>query len=329
VSSRQRSLLFAAAVCLASCTGKYVRPTTDERVEVTPERVERGKYLVDGAGACGVCHTTWVDANPLAGESPAGYLAGGNYIEVKSEGYGVWVPNITPEPDTGLGKWTDDQIMRAIRDGIHADGHLLLPFMPFPSYQHLSDEDVRAVVAYLRSVPPQKQTRERIDNQLPFVIGIFLGRGVTHHEPKVGISAPSAEDEVRYGKYLAEAAHCPACHSLGEQGEVAETDPRYMAGSTNPMQKGLGKIWASNVTPDKQTGIGEFSAEQIKAALTSGDRLDGARMGSPMAELVPHYAKMTPADLDAIVAWLQSLAPSKNDVPDRELNEEGKKRLGK
>src|SRR5207244_13421250 len=104
-------------------------------------------------------------------------------------------------------------------------------------------------------------------------------------------------------------------------------DPRFMAGSAFPLERGLGKVWASNLTPDPQAGIGRYSAEEIRAALVSGVGPDGARMASPMAERIPHFAKMTPEDLDAIVAWLQSLKPSNRKVPPRELNEAGKRRL--
>jgi mono/diheme cytochrome c family protein len=318
-----RGSFLVVAACVAGCIGQYVRKTSDERVEATPERLARGKYLVDGPGACGVCHTTWNHGEYLGGES-ADYLAGGNYLEAKSQGYGVWVPNITP---SALGTWSDDQVMRAIRDGVHADGHLLLPFMPFPSFQHMSDEDVRAVVAYLRSVPPREQNRPRRPNQLPPGFAMPLKFGAAHHQPVTSVAAPPAGDQIRRGRYLAEVAHCPACHALGRQGEVRQSDPLYMAGSNDPLDRGIGKVWARNLTPDRQAGIGRYSSEEIRAALVSGERLDGARMASPMAELVPHYAKMTAEDLDAIVAWLQSLEPSARKVPPRELNEAGKRRF--
>src|SRR5579859_3408551 len=163
LGSMKRALILLVAT---GCIGRYVRKTTGEKIEATAERLQRGKYLVDGPAACGACHTTWNNGTYLDGESDE-YLAGGNYIEVKSQGYGVWVPNITPDPKTGIGNWSDDQIMRAIRDGVNADGHLLLPFMPFSSYQHMSDEDVRAIVAYLRSIPPREQKRPRRANQVP------------------------------------------------------------------------------------------------------------------------------------------------------------------
>ncbi len=319
-------ILFAVLAGVAGCIGKYVRPTTDEHLEATPERLARGRYLVDGPGACGVCHTTWRNGRYLDGEGLE-YLAGGNYLEIKSQGYGVWFPNITPDPKTGLGKWTDDQVMRAIRDGVHADGHLLLPFMPFPNLQYMSDEDTRAVVVYLRSVAPREQTLAPRQNQLPPGYALPLKYGAAHHKPAVGVASPVASNKIARGKYLAELAHCPACHALGRQGEVPQSDPLFMAGSFFPLDRGIGKIWASNLTPDPQAGLGRYSADDIRKSITSGEMPDGAKMGSPMAELVPHYAKMTPEDLDAIVAWLQSLKPSSHRVPARALNEEGKRRI--
>jgi mono/diheme cytochrome c family protein len=315
----KRALILLVAT---GCIGRYVRQTTDEKIAATAERLQRGKYLVDGPAACGACHTTWKNGTYLDGESDE-YLAGGNYIEVKGQGYGVWVPNITPDPRTGIGNWSDDQIMRAIRDGVNAEGKLLLPFMPFSSYQHMSDEDVRAIVAYLRSTPPREQKRPRRANQVPAGMGMFLKTGAAHHKPAVNVAAPP-EDKLARGKYLAHLAQCPACHALGERGELPETDPGFMAGSTFPLQRGIGKVWASNLTPG---AIGRHSAGEIKAALTSGERLDGGKMASPMAERVPHFAKMTGEDLDLIVAWLQSLKPSARRVPARELNDLGKARF--
>jgi mono/diheme cytochrome c family protein len=306
----------------AGCIGQYVRKTSDEKIEATPERIARGRYLVDGPAACGACHTTWNNGRFVDGES-AEYLAGGNYLESKSLGYGAWVPNITPDPKTGIGKWSDDQIMRAIRDGIDDEGHLLLPFMPFGSYQHMSDEDVRAIVAYLRSIPAREQTRPRRANQVPAMYGMFLRNGAAHHKPVVHV-APPPEDKIARGKYLAHVAQCPACHALGERGELPENDPGYMAGSTFPLERGIGKVWAPNLTPG---AIGHHSAEEIRASLISGERLDGGKMASPMAERVPHFAKMSKDDLDAIVAWLQSLKSSDRRVPARVLNELGKQRF--
>src|SRR4051812_35199869 len=102
----KRLLLSSSFVVALACTGKFVRPTTDEKIERTAERLERGKYLVDSVGVCGSCHTSWVNGDYLQGQSADGYLAGGNSIDQFGAGFSVWVPNLTPDPDTGLGKWT-------------------------------------------------------------------------------------------------------------------------------------------------------------------------------------------------------------------------------
>src|SRR5207253_1198063 len=100
-----------------------------------------------------------------------------------------------------------------------------------------------------RSVPPREQTRARKTNKLPAMIGTFLRNGAAHHKPVVTVAPPPNGDKVRRGKYLAAVAQCPSCHALGDQGAVLEDDPGYMAGSVFPMDRGLGKIWASNLTP--------------------------------------------------------------------------------
>ena len=153
--------MLLAAVLAAGCRGKFVRPVNDAAVERTPARVQRGSYLVNQVTLCPVCHTTRAGDNMfLDGERADAFLGGGNVYADKGLGT-VWVPNLTPDPDTGLGRWKDDEILRAMRDGVSADGRFLNPLMPFHSYQHLADEDARAIVAYLRTIPAYRQPRPR------------------------------------------------------------------------------------------------------------------------------------------------------------------------
>jgi mono/diheme cytochrome c family protein len=138
----------------AACTGKYIRETAPVKVAATPEMVARGGYIVNQAASCGACHTTHGNGTMKdfleAGESTEKYLAGGNYLIVDGIGK-VWIPNITSDMQTGIGAWSDDEILRAVRDGIAKDGRLMMPMMPFNSYQYMSDADAQAVVAYLRT----------------------------------------------------------------------------------------------------------------------------------------------------------------------------------
>jgi mono/diheme cytochrome c family protein len=199
--------------------------------------------------------------------------------------------------------------------------------MPFDSFQHLSDEDVQSVVAYLRSVPPQRQARAPIENEVPFVVRFGVNSlGIGRHPPARDVRAPSPAEPLAYGEYLVQLATCADCHSLGRKGTRSPKD-RYLAGSDVPFPEG-GEVWARNLTPDPETGIGRYSREQVKAAIRQCVRLDGKKMAPPMSDQSAHYRGMTDADLDAIVAFLFSLPPVKQQVPPRRLDAATRERLG-
>jgi mono/diheme cytochrome c family protein len=316
----------AAASGLAGCRGKYIRATTAEKFDATPERLQRGQYLVNQVMACGACHTSRATGNPLMeGEQTDLFLAGGNAYEDRAGK--LYVPNITPDVETGIGGWTDDEILRAVRDGVAQDGHFLLPMMPYDEYQHLSDEDGKAVVVYLRSVPPARAPRPRVENQIKLIPKILLTKiGVQMHAPVANVTAPSRADAVAYGRYLASVAACAGCHSLTERAPHREGDPLFMAGSEVPFADArMGKVYARNLTPDVETGIGKYKTADVKAALRDGKRLDGKRMAPPMSVMIPHYSGMTDEDLDALVAFLGTLKPAKHAVPEPELTPEAQK----
>ena len=321
-------LLATAGVAsgLGGCRGKYIRATTAEKFEPTAERLQRGQYLVNQVMACGACHTSRATGNPLMeGEQTDLFLAGGNSYSDRAGT--TYVPNITPDVETGIGGWTDDEILRAVRDGVAKDGHFLLPMMPYDEYQHLSDEDGKSVVAYLRSVPPAKAPRPRVENQIKLIPKILLTKiGVQMHAPVANVTAPSRADGVAYGRYLASIAACNGCHSLTARAPHREGDPLFLAGSEVPFSDArLGKVYARNLTPDVETGIGKYKTADVKTALRNGKRLDGKRMAPPMSVMIPHYSGMTDDDLDALVAYLGSLRPAKRTIPEPDLAPEAQK----
>jgi mono/diheme cytochrome c family protein len=314
---------FLAVLLLVGCHGKYVRPVSDDPIPATPERLSRGSYLVNQVLACGACHTGRANGNVLTDpERPDAFLAGGNRYAAGSMGT-LWVANITADPETGVGRWKDDELLRLLRDGVARDGRFLLPAMPFAAYQHLSDDDARAVVTYLRTVPPHRQEKPPIANDLSFMAKLmFKAVGVQMHEPIAGVTAPDPANRLEHGRYLVRIAACGECHSRGQKGPRAENDPLYLAGSDVPFEDaGLGKVYARNLASDPETGLGRFDAVAIKQAIRSGSRLDGKRMAAPMSTLTRHYSAMTDADLDAIVTFLKSLPPARNRIPERKLVE--------
>jgi mono/diheme cytochrome c family protein len=260
--------------------------------------LERGKYLVEVLGACGNCHSP----KQPGGEVPGKHLAGG--FEIK-EAFGVAVaPNITPDAETGIGKWTDAEIIRAIREGKSRGGRTLGPPMPYEIYRSISDTDVQAMVAYLRTVPAVKNevARSRYTVPLPTSYG----------PPVKRVSSPPRNDPVKYGAYLAgPIAHCVECHTPHDATMRPERS-RWLAGGFR-FEGPFGVSYSTNLTPDPETGIGRWSDAQIAAAVNGTDP-SGRVVMPPMPW--PYYAgKIAPRDLQAIIAYLRSAKPVKNAVP--------------
>jgi len=164
--------------------------------------VERGAYLVTTVGACGNCHTPRDAAsNPIANME----LAGGFEFDDAPIGH-VVTPNITPDPETGIGSWTAEQIITALRDGKRPDGTIIGPPMPIRVYRQLSDSDAAAIAAYLRSLKPIRHVVARTTYKMPLPPG--YGPAVTH------VDEPPRTDKIAYGAYLAgTVGHCVLCHT--------------------------------------------------------------------------------------------------------------------
>lgn len=254
-----------------------------------PGSVERGRYLVETVMACGNCHTPkGPQGQPLFDKG----LSGGFVIPEPM--FRAVMPNITMDPETGIGKWTDAQIARAIREGIRPDGTVIGPPMPIANYRHLSDDDVKAVVAYLRAQPPVKNKVEKSTYNMPLPpnYGPPLGR----------VTAPSPADNVAYGRYLAEAAHCMECHTpRGPNGQLLMAK----AGAGGQVFKGpWGESVSRNLTPH-ETGLKGWTDAQVIAAVRTGKSPQGALYKPPMA--FEWYRGISDADMAAIVAYLRSL----------------------
>jgi mono/diheme cytochrome c family protein len=331
MKQRRRRSPVVSVICLgvlAGCTGKYVRPTTAERVAATPEVLARGNYLVNQVAPCGACHTPRIEGTWLGGERTDAFLAGGPVFDDLDMNYRLIAPNITQDVETGIGGWTDDQILRSVRDGVSHDGRLLLPPMPFVSWQVMSDDDARAVVAYLRTVPPIRNVISREGNQTPLMLRMASKLGMIHHQPAREVAAPPRTDPRAYGAYLGRIGLCWECHSLGTRGPSDDPAVMYSGSRMAISDRAFGKLYARNLTPDRDTGLGKYGAEQIKQSLKTGRRLDGKVMGPPMSLVIPHLSTWNDEDLDALVTYLRALPAIKYQVPERALNEGAKKLVG-
>jgi len=260
--------------------------------------LERGKYVADLMG-CEQCHTPFGPEGP----DPARAFAGG--LEIP-EPFGTWrSTNITQDRETGIGAWTDAQILAAIREGKRPDGDQLFPIMPYPLYHQLSDADGAALIAYLRTVPPVVNQVERAtDLKLPKI----------PMPPAAGAEPPA--DPVGRGAYLASLMHCAMCHTPpGADG--APDLQRAFAGGMKfelPMM-GTGALFSSNLTPDPATGVGAWKDEDLLAAVRGMTKRDGSLIVGPMALYQQGWFRVTEDDGKALVAFLRSLPAIVNRVP--------------
>jgi mono/diheme cytochrome c family protein len=256
-------------------------------------QLQRGNYLVNGIVACGNCHTPkGPDGHPIQDRE----LSGGLVIE--SPVFRAVAPNITPDNETGIGRWTDEQIVNAIRNGKRPDGTTIGPPMPVGFYRNMSDTDVLAIVAYLRSVKPISHQVEKSTFKIPLPDG---------YGPTVGhIADVSPDDKASYGRYLAQIGHCMECHTPMSKGQLDTT--RLGAGGRELPAFPAGLVTSANLTPANPGGIATWTDAQVKDAITGGVRPDGRKLVLLMA--FDWYKHITPSDLDALVGFLRTLKPA-------------------
>jgi mono/diheme cytochrome c family protein len=253
--------------------------------------VARGRYLVESIAGCGNCHTP----KGPQGDLPGRNLAGGTVFEEPV--FRAIASNITPDPETGIGRWTDAQVARAIREGIRPDGRVIGPPMPIELYRGISDADLAAMVAYLRSVPAVRNAVQASEYRIPLP---------PNYGPPVVTQAGPADDPVARGAYLAgPVGHCIDCHTPMMPDGRRDWSRTGAGGQAFPGPWGVSV--ARNITPHRERGIGAWTDAQIIRAVTEGVAADGRRMFPPMG--YGYYARMTPGDLADLVAYLRSLPP--------------------
>ncbi|SDB35017.1 c-type cytochrome [Bauldia litoralis] len=260
--------------------------------------VKRGEYLMNGPVACGNCHDTRAeDMSPVPGKE----FAGG--FRIVDTGIDAYAANITQDAETGIGTWTDEEIITAIREGTTPEGDIIFPPMPVPSYNMMSDDDVKAIVAYLRTV-------KGVHNEVPESTYGFPQQPMP---PAKGEPAPDPSDQVAYGGYIVNAlSHCFECHTGPDANGVPDFANALGAGGFMIQLAPGAVVSTPNITSDPETGLGKWSDEDIKKAITQGVRPDGTHLSPPMP--FPFFANMTPEDLDAVVAYVRTIPPIVNKV---------------
>ncbi|WP_413991006.1 c-type cytochrome [Labrys okinawensis] len=255
--------------------------------------LDRGRYLMEGIVACGNCHTPKAaDGMPIADKE----LAGGFAIDAPI--FHAVAPNITPDKETGIGNWTDGQIIDAIRNGKRPDGSIIGPPMPIAFYRGMSDSDVKAVVAYLRQVKPVSNKVEKSVYRAPLPEA---------YGPPVGSVADVPHgDKVAYGAYLATGlGHCMDCHTPLVQGR--NDMKRLGAGGNEFGMPGGVVITSANLTPANKNGIASWTDAQVVTALKTGQRPNGSHIVPLMA--FNWYKNVNDEDYAALVAFLRDLKP--------------------
>jgi mono/diheme cytochrome c family protein len=282
--------LHVLLVVAASCASEpaIVHPVASKHaptvVTIDPT-VLRGAYLAKLAG-CVSCHSD-EQMPPLAGGRTGKLLDGRMWRS----------PNITPDRTTGIGKWTSDDIVVAIREGIRPDGVRLAPVMPYAYYHHMTDDDARAIATYLRAQAPIHHAVEDADRLPPPVV---LAPPRDNVDP----------GDVRgHGEYLANLMHCGACHTPRD-GDFANVT---LAGGTQFVAGGR-TIIASNLTPDPSSGIGTWSEADLIRAVRTMHHPDGSSILGPMAAYRDAWSSLTDRDAHALAVYLKSLPPVRNPV---------------
>lgn len=289
------------------------RAASTVKVEPTPERVTRGKYLVNHVSICFDCHSERTMAYGLPfkpGREGVGGFVWNNTIKFPGV---LAAANITPDPETGIGSWTDGEIVRAMREGVDREGKALFPIMPYGHLRNMSDDDAYAVVAYLRTLKPLRyeEPEKKLDVPLNF-IETFIP------EPLEGpVPPPSKDDRLAYGKYLTSIGMCAECHTPRDDKDQPLPGMEFAGGWK--MHAPSFEVTTANITPHPATWMGKATKEEFIGRFRSFANYDAATAPKPVDgknTLMPwiSYSGMSDEDLGAIYDYLKTVKPIDKQV---------------
>ena len=310
--------LLGAVVLLLVCGLAFLQlgfpkvdPSEELTIEYTPDRIERGAYLANHVAVCMDCHSKR-DFSEFSGPPSPGTLgAGGDRFDHSMGLPGVfYAKNITP---FGISDYTDGELFRLITTGVTRDGKAMFPLMPYPYYGKMDREDIYDIIVYLRSIPSIET--EIPESEADFPVNLILRTMPQNAEL---VKKPDPSDQVAYGKYLVNASACIECHTqLTPQG-VINPELAFSGGRSFPFPDGS-VVTSSNITPDADTGIGNWTEEAFVQRFKQ--YADSAYVNPKIApgefnSLMPWmmYSGMKESDLKAIYAYLMSLPAKKNEV---------------
>lgn len=290
------------------------RPALAVKVDATPERVARGKYLVHHVTICTDCHSERSTSAYALPFKPGRVGVGGLVWDQRIGFPGVLAAsNLTPDPETGLGKWTDGEILRAMREGVDRNGNALFPIMPYGHFKNLSDDDAKAIIAYLRTLTPQRYVKPQKSLNVPLnFIEKFIPQPLS-----APITAPSPQDHLAYGKYLATIANCAECHTPRDSHDQPIPGMEFAGGWE--MHTPEFRVVTANITPHPSTFVGRATKEEFIGrfrafANFTPETAPPAPKGKNTLMPWISYSGMSDEDLGAIYDYLKTVKPVENKV---------------
>jgi mono/diheme cytochrome c family protein len=289
--------------------GPKARPLTDRKFQAAPERLQRGTYFVEHVAGCMECHSPH-DWSKHDAPIPEGMKGAGTIFPLKGLPGRLVAPNLTPDPETGAGTWSDDQLARAIREGVGHDGRALFPLMPYQRFREMSDEDLASVIVYLRSLQP-------VRNPLPKSEIIFPVKYLIRNVPQPvlqPVSAPGPNaGALSRGRYQTQMASCIECHTPKD--EHGQPIPGLEFGGGFILEGPWGRVASANITSDP-AGISYYTREMFIQTIRTGT-VGGVR---ELAPIMPWHVfrGMTDEDLSLIFTYLQSVKPVHHSVDNTE-----------
>jgi mono/diheme cytochrome c family protein len=285
--------------------------------------IARGRYITQ-ISSCETCHTPYVaeladftveqlvdlslrERNVIDLERP---FAGGRVFDLGPAGV-IVSRNLTSDEETGIGAWTDEEIETAVRTGVSRDGRQLHPIMPYSTFNRMGSDDMEALIAYLRSLEP-------IENEVPVIDFGIPPMGFTM--PEEAIETPDPSDTEARGIYLMTGVMpCTDCHTpLDPETGIPMIEDAFLAGG-QPYEGPWGIVYGGNITPHADTGLGDWTDEEIIRAMASGVGQDGRRL-----ILMPwqDYSNLTLEDVTAVLSFLRNDLPAvDNEVPEAAVEE--------
>jgi mono/diheme cytochrome c family protein len=317
-----KKMLASAAICFAiiaatyfaACNNNSSTTSNNGKDDSLKKVIARGDYLANHVAACIHCHSKR-DFSKFSGPVVPGSEGGGGSVfnhEILDAIPGtLYSKNITPDNETGIGAWTDDEILRAITQGISKNGDTLFPIMPYINYNKMAKDDLLSIIAYLKTLKPIKNKVPARELMIPISMaypGPILQKSVD------GNVRPLETDIVKYGEYINNAADCATCHTPFVKGQ-ADFAKIFSGGNTFHIEKF--RVNAANLTPDSATGLGAWTEERFLNKFTvyreeKSYNYDPGTQNTVMP--LVDFSGMTDTDLKALYAFLRTVKPVSNKV---------------